>query len=148
MLEKYRGVVAALSAADAEIARRQLSLPEQLPLFHALKMRGLDQAALVLALLHAGRHSAVEMLVGRPILVCPAQPTPVRNLPLPHAVRPGRRIHVRVQGCPLKIPSARARWEIMRRCSTVESYATRVPRWKALRDVREWAREGWLEVAA
>ncbi len=149
MLEKYRSVVTALPREDVAVAatRLHLQVSDATSLFEGLRMRGLGQADLVLSLLHAGRHAAVEMLVGRPITVLPPQLSPQRNLPLPAAARQRRRrIRVRVSECPLRIPTARARWDIMRRCWCVEQYCTRVERWRALRDIREWSREGWLSV--
>ena len=149
MLEKYRPVVASLAINDASYLRSRFALrcDPSLALHDALAERGLDQATVVLALLHAGRHDAVRLFVE--VKVCPAQPSPQRNLPLPRRERgPDDRVLVAiVSRNPLTIPSARARWELMRRCRTVGSYAARVPRWLALRDVREWSRAGWLEVA-
>lgn len=151
MLKKYRPLVLALEPLDVSIAIAILGVTcagGAAVLYDALERRGLGQADLVLALLKAGRHAAVEMLIGKPITVCPAQPSPIRHFPLPRKMPEGRRLRVLVRDCPLKIPSARERFEIMRRCSSLESYATRVPRWRAVRDVREWAAAGWLEVGA
>lgn len=148
MLERYRSVVTALPHADVVVAAEKLQLCATSPvaLFEGMRSRGLGHADLVLSLLHAGRHVAVELLVGRPITVCPPQPSPQRNLPLPSAVRARHRIRVTAATCPLKIPTARARWDIMRRCWCVEQYCTRVERWRALRDIREWSRAGWVTV--
>mgnify|MGYP000958485974 CR=1 FL=1 len=149
MLEKYRPLVAALPVHHASFLRSRFHLNCRLQLHDALHEAGLDQATVVLALLHAGRHDAVRLLVNW--TVCPPQAVPMRNLPLPRrdtSVQPDdRRLRPLVRSNPLTIPTARQRWEILRRCSTIASYATRVPRWRAIRDVREWSRAGWLEVA-
>jgi len=118
-------------------------------LYPALESAGLGQADLVLALLRAGRHRSVEMLIGKPITVLPPQASPVRNLPLPRRQRgPDEgRVVIRVRENPLKIPTARARFEELRRCRTVASYLTRYPVWRARRDLREWSAAGWVEVA-
>lgn len=147
MLEKYRPAVAALPIHHASFLRSRFHLRHDLMLHDALAAEGLDQATVVLVLLHAGRHDAVQLFTR--VTVCPAQPSPLRNLPLPRRVPTpdDRALRPRVSGNPLTIPSARARWETMRRCRTVGSYAARVPRWLALRDVREWSRAGWLEAA-
>lgn len=147
MLEKYRPAVAALPIHHASFLRSRFHLRHDLMLHDALAAEGLDQATVVLALLHAGRHDAVQLFTR--VTVCPAQPSPLRNLPLPRRVRgpDDRLLRPRVSGNPLTIPSARARWALLQRCRTIASYAARVPRWLALRDVREWSRAGWLEVA-
>lgn len=147
MLEKYRPTVASLPLHHASFLRHTFLLSPRLPLHDALHAAGLDQATVVLALLHAGRHDAVRMFTR--VTVCPPQASPQRNLPLPRRA-PGpddRRLRPLARENPLTIPSARARWELMQRCPTVASYAARVPRWLALRDVREWTRAGWLEAA-
>lgn len=148
MLEKYRPVVARLPIHHASYLRSHFHLSCRLALHDALHAAGLGQADVVLALLHAGRHDAVQLFTR--YTVCPAQPSPVRNLPLPRRERgpDDRLIHRLSASNPLTIPSARERWDIMARCRTVGSYAMRVPRWLALRDVREWSRAGWLRVAA
>lgn len=149
MLERYRSVVTALPREDVAVAAESLQLlaSSATALYEGLRNRGLGQADLVLALLRAGRHAAVERLIGKPITVYPPQPSPTRNLPLPAAAAHARRrIHVRVTECPLVIPSARARWALMRRCASAEQYVTRVERWRALRDLREWQRAGWITV--
>lgn len=147
MLEKYRPVVASLPLHHASFLRSHFLLSPRHCLHDALHLAGLDQADVVLALLHAGRHDAVNLFCR--VTHCPPQASPVRNLPLPRRVPTpdDRALRPRVSGNPLTIPSARARWELMRRCRTVGSYAARVPRWLALRDVREWSRAGWLEAA-
>ena len=151
MLTKYRALVASLPHSDVLVASEKLGLQatDGAQLFVLLQRRGLGQADLVLSLLRAGRHRAVELLIGKPIEVLAPARHPV-DLQLA-ALRPraeGRRIRLLAAHNPLTSPSARARWELLRRCSTLESYATRVPRWKAVRDVREWSAAGWLEVAS
>jgi len=152
MLHRYRDVIARLPATDALCAARALKIPPvcSTNLYPELERAGLGQADLVLALLRAGRHSSVEMLIGKPITVLPPQASPVRNLPLPRRERgpDEKRIRIRVKDNPLKIPTARARFETLRRCSTVESYLARYPTWRARRDIREWSAAGWVEVAA
>lgn len=151
MLHRYRDVIARLPATDALCAAAALKIPpvSSTNLYPALERAGLGQADLVLALLHAGRHRSVELLIGKPITVCPAQPSPVRNLPLPRRVLgpDEKRIRLKVTDNPLKIPTARARFEELRRCATVENYLARFPQWRARRDIREWSAAGWLEVA-
>jgi hypothetical protein len=148
MLERYRPVVASLPLHHASFLRSRFHLRHDLQLHDALQHEGLDQADVVLALLRAGRHDAVKLFVNW--TVCPPQAYPQRLLPLPRRERSpdDRFIHRLSPTNPLTIPSARARWEIMARCRTIGSYAARVPRWLALRDVREWSRAGWLRVAA
>jgi len=152
MLHRYRDVIARLPAVDALCAAAALKIPPvcSTNLYPALERAGLGQADLVLALLRAGRHSSVEMLIGKPITVLPPQASPVRNLPLPRRERgPDEgRIVIRARENPLKIPTARARFETLRRCRTVASYLAHYPTWRARRDLREWSAAGWVEVAA
>lgn len=150
MLEKYRPAVAALPLRSASYLRSRFHLNYRLQLHDALHEAGLDQAQVVLALLNAGHHDAVSLFVE--IKHCPPQPYPWRNL-LPAetyvpTVDERRVIRVLASDNPLTIPTARQRWDLLQRCRTVASYAARVPRWRAMRDLREWGRAGWLEVAA
>lgn len=151
MLQRYREAIARIPTTDALCATAALKLAPVSGafLYDALEKASYGQADLVLALLRAGRHRSVELLIGKPITVFPAQASPVRNLPLPRRERtPDEgRIRIRVEGNPLKIPTARARFDELRRCRTVESYLARYPTWRARRDIREWSAAGWLEVA-
>ncbi len=149
MLEKYRPAVATLPLQSASLLRSRFHLNCRLPLTEALAEAGVDQATVVLCLLHAGHHDAVQLFVE--VKHCPPQPYPWRNL-LPAetyvpTVDERRVIRVLAPENPLTVPTARQRWDLLRRCRTVAAYAKRVPRWLALRDLREWGRAGWLEVA-
>lgn len=147
MLEKYRTAVTGLPLAHASFLRSRFHLRHDLFLHDALHAEGLDQATVVLALLHAGFHDAVRLFTRYEVLT--AQPSPARHLPLPRRTPSPdeRRLRPLTRSNPLTIPSARERWELMTRCRTLQAYAARVPRWRAVRDVREWSRAGWLEVA-
>lgn len=153
MLSKHHAVITQLSAADQRVLRTRLGLDPLLSLIDALDARGHDQADIVLTLLHAGHHDAVKLLMGRAIIVFAAQRSPIeRQMEYERAqARPAelgdlRRIRVSVPTCPLKIPSAKDRWHLMQSCRTVQAYISRVPRWRALRDLREWAAAGWLQL--
>lgn len=154
MLRQHHAILTQLTQDDQAALRAGLNLDPSLPLVAALDARQHDQADVVLTLLHAGRHDAVRLLMGRPIIVFAAQRSPhdrqrdwERAQQRPTELGDQRRITVSVPACPLKIPSAIARWDLMRSCRTAQAYISRVPRWRALRDLREWAAAGWLTLA-
>lgn len=153
MLSKHHAVIAQLKPMDEQALRARLSLDPSLSLLEALDVRGHDQADVVLTLLHAGHHDAVQLLMGRAIIVFAPQRSPIdrqldheRAQSRPVELGDLRRIRVSVPVCPLRIPSARERWDLMARCRNVQAYISRVPRWRALRDLREWAAAGWLQL--
>lgn len=143
MLKKYHDIVVALPRRAAARAAARLGLPPVAGrrLLSLLVTGGYCQADLALALLHVQEYAACEKLVGRPITHCAPQPVPQPLLALPRTPRP---IVVKVARNP-RLPTTDAwhRFNLVRPGLSVDQLMRRGVR---RRDLREWSREGSVEL--
>jgi hypothetical protein len=144
-IHPHAAAVAALPAKSVWALRDYFMLPETAePLWDQTRALGLWQADLALALLRLGDRDGVEVLLGRPITVCPPCLAGASEPP-PTAERRGddRRIHLRVRNPRLPTSDAGMRWRWIRSGRT--TIAEYVARGGTRRDLREMRIMGWAE---
>lgn len=162
MLEKYRTTIESLPAESREVVIRTLGLPSYRPyLYDMLLAADWSQADVVLALVREGSPASLrgaEALVGRPIEVCPPgllQAAPDLSLyaraqwclgllgPEVGAELDRRRVTRIVPNPRLPTTPSWGRFRILKVGMSVGQFLVRGGR---RRDVREWVREGAVEL--
>lgn len=143
MLSQYHDVIVALPRRAAARAAAHLGLPPVAGrgLIRLLERGGFCQADLALALLHVQEYAACETLVGRPIVHCPPQTPPQPLRPLPRTIKPI--VAKVVQNPRLPTTDSWYRFKLVRAGLSVDQLIARGVR---KRDIREWVREGSVEL--